>query len=287
MNPISHELIQMVQTLDRCVALPKVKSLVIPPVREPAHGKYAKFGLLLLDDGSSGFFYRLLELESWIALDKRGDIKKYQRACENAAPAALAELLVADDQLSRGLGMAAINAVSQHVLKRINYQPPSVTRTPVEPGRHIGMVGYFEPMILALRKNNVQVSVLELDESLYQQDDGLLVTGDIERLAGCDTVYCTASTLLNDSLPGILKTLSEAQFELIGPTCSCLPDPLFAHGVDKIGSAWVVDTESAVGNIQALQPWGDTVKKYEITPTDYPGFDYVLDQLSARRTGSQ
>lgn len=60
------------------------------------------------------------------------------------------------------------------------------------------------------------------------------LTSDITLIA--DILVITGTTLINDSLEGILKNAKKnANVMVVGPTASMLPDAFFSRGVSSIG----------------------------------------------------
>ena len=58
---------------------------------------------------------------------------------------------------------------------------------------------------------------------------------------------------------------------LIGPSASCFPDPLFAHGVDIIGGSRVLDAHAAITRQRAGLGLGESARRYTLSRTTYPG----------------
>ncbi len=265
-------------------AVPAVDQVVMPDGMPDAGYKYSRFGLLSLADGSSGFFYRLLTPYSTDNLDTQ----RFEHSVE-APQIPLAQLVAgyaSEHTATREIGMACINAVSQHMFARCGldlcderYSVRSYTESMPDEYRQVGMVGYFSPLVKRLQSIGTPLVVLELDRTLHQESRGLLVTDSIDALSGCDHIICTASTLLNHSLDRLLETLANrCFFELIGPTAGCLPDALFAHGVNAVGGSHVVALSGATERITAMEPWGNTVVKYVLTPENYPGLSALMSR---------
>lgn len=298
MSTLIDELIELTEQIASLSNLPPIQEIILPPLpstlphfETATHSKYSKFGLLILQDGSAGFFYRLLDTAEWKKNYSDEMTTTILSKLQGSDPTELASSLRSPDPLYRALGMAAINAVSQYVFKKADFNPAAIQNRSSTTGRmitqprtnadsRVGMVGYFSPMVAALQDESIPTTVIELDKSLYQDSESLVVTGDMSQLKHCNPIYCTASTLLNNSLEGILEALpSSTRFELVGPTCGCFADPFFKRGVDSMGSSRVIDTEQAVLNIRTLQPWGESVKKYAMSPENYPGFDALAERL--------
>lgn len=307
MNSLGQELVNLVTQAVQAHPIPAIRELILPHLEtgqsDPvaAKSKYAKFGLLVLEDGSAGFFYRLPETGEGgtVASSPTTDINELARSMAGQRPESIAKMLFEKDNLSRGLGMAAINAVSQSVFRGAGFSPDKLSSTPFSFQRasdknptnqnskvdlksahlpyHVGMIGYFGPTITQLREQDISLTVLELDETLFTESTLYTVTGDAERLLDCDHIICTASTLINQTLEPLLDLLGgERHIEVVGPTCGCFADPLFARGVQAIGGSEILNLTLATKRITAMQPWGESVGKYQITPDKYPGLESLL-----------
>jgi uncharacterized protein (DUF4213/DUF364 family) len=85
--------------------------------------------------------------------------------------------------------------------------------------------------------------------------------------------------MLNDTLDGVLAACRHARYlAIVGPTAGCLPDPLFARGVDAIGGRRVVDANGFRDAFRRGEKWGAFATKYVIARQAYPGVDWLLDR---------
>ncbi len=271
--------------LARCEAiaaampLPAVDHVYLPPPQE--HGeKSRKFGLVVLSDNSTGFFYTLL-----------GDDADRARALLPRVPddaLALARWYLDADSARRAMGLGAIGAITQALFAASGYTPPNAVN-PIadlqpEVTDHLGMVGYFPALVKMLREREVPLTVLELDEALVQRSGRFEVTTDPARLRACNKILCTASTLINDTVDDVLASAGGAGYlALIGPSADVLPDPLFERGVSVVGGSAVVDYARLERCCETGEDWTDSVRKYCLTPGEYPGTDALVARLRAGR----
>ncbi len=321
MSSITDDLLAMVELLNQSLPLPAVREVLLPDrmlsVSEQ-YSKHDKFGLVVLEDGSCGLFYRLLEVQALTAAQMQRQMQIETQNLTRASPdnssvadaetrlnqshreiatslsgksvCELAALLRAGDDFSRGIGLGVINALTQYVYKLANFSPAQIpaknpTKTPTNnkaaqnTNTNVGMVGYFSRKIESLLNQGLNVVVLELDKTLHTRQPGLLVSGEPATLDVCSTIHCTASTLINQSLDQLLDNLAaDRHFELVGPSASCFPDPLFARNIDVIGSSFIVNSENLYLQIQQGEAWQSSVEKYSLTQQTYPGFEKLLAQ---------
>jgi uncharacterized protein (DUF4213/DUF364 family) len=141
------------------------------------------------------------------------------------------------------------------------------------------MIGLFRPLVARINEAGARLTVLELRPELAGDHEGCRVTLDPADLATCDKVVSTCTVLLNDTLDGVLAACRRAHcFAIVGPTAGCVPDPLFARGVDAIGGRRVIDAQGFREAFRNGEKWGPFATKYVITRQDYPGVDALLER---------
>jgi uncharacterized protein len=257
---------------------PRIRALHLPPPEGTA-AKDAEFCALELEDGSIGFsFVRIGAIEP--LLRKLPDVGVFA----GMEAAALARGYAGKDPAGKALGFAAINALSQQLFSRANWTPPAANDSlgKIEPksGEHIGMIGLFRPLIARVDEAGARLTVLELRPELAGEHENYRVTLDPASLASCEKVVSTCTVMLNDTLDAVLAACRNARhFAIVGPTAGCIPDPLFARGVDTIGGARVVDAEGFRDAFCKGKKWGSFASKYVIARKDYPGIDWLLERI--------
>ena len=257
---------------------PHVRALHLPPT-EAAAEKDAEFCAIELEDGSIGFSY------VWLgAVDDSLRARPAARAFPGMEAVALARGYASRDPAAKAVGFAAINALSQQLFSRASWTPPAAGDSlgEIEPkaGEHIGMIGLFRPLIPRVSAARAQLTVLELNPALAGEHESYRVTLDPADLASCDKVVSTCSVMLNDTLDAVLAACRNARyFAIVGPTAGCVPDPLFARGVDAIGGRRVVDAEAFRDAFCKGEKWGACAAKYVITRQEYPGVEWLMDRI--------
>ena len=275
---IASDLIQIMNEIGARIAIPPIRRVFVAPT--PERPACEEFGLLVLEDGSTGLFYLLLG-DTWERMQAQLRLKSMFRR----HPLELIGDLESSDELARTLAMAAVNAVSQHLFQRSGYPLESAADSlgafNFGSYDHVGMVGYFPSLVTRLREQGTRLTVVELKSELVETADSFQVTLDPAALSACNKVLCTAATLLNSSLESVLgHCRNDAEVAVIGPTAGCLPDPLFCRGVDRVGAAAVVNPDILLARVAASEPWGNAVCKYMIENQGYPGYAALLDDCS-------
>lgn len=277
MPTVAARYVELAERLAARLGSPRIRALHLPPAHAATAGD-AEFCAVELADGSIGFSYALLEAAE-------PTLRAYPDAGAFAGMEAvvLARAFAGKDPAAKALGFAAVNALSQHLFSRARWLPTAAGDSlgEVEPkrGEHIGMIGLFRPLVARVSEAGARLTVLELKPELAGEHEGFLVTLDPADLASCDKVVSTCSVMLNDTLDDVLAACRHARyFAMIGPTAGCLPDPLFARGVDAIGGRRVVDPAGFVEAFRNGGKWGPFATKYVITRQGYPGVDALLER---------
>lgn len=272
---VAREFLEQIERIAARIAIPRVRALHLPA--PGLSGKEAEFCALELDDGAIGLSY------VWLG-DTLSGLRAGPPQVAGLDAFQVASWFAHDHPTRRTIGFAAINAISQFLFAQAGYVPDeaadSIGLLDPAAGEHIGMVGLFPPLIERVLSTGARLTVLELRTDLAGERSGYRVTLDPGELSGCDKIVCTSTVLLNDTLEQVLAAGRRARyFGIIGPTAGCLPDPLFARGVDILGGTRVLERNAFVAALQRGEPWGRHARKYCIRRRDYPGFDALLVRL--------
>ena len=276
-TPVGRELLGLIERCAMAVPPPPVRRVYVPEPHITAD-KDAEFGLVELADGAAGLFY------AWLGESQRGISERFLTA-DLAARDALdvARLFAEPDDMSRSIGLAAINAISQSLMGRAGFVPPaardSLGGRPLQPGDHLGLVGYFPSIVRHARARGIAVTVIERKHHLLREEDGIAIVTDPARLADCNAIICTAATLINDSIDDVVSWCRHAaHVALIGPSASFLPDPLFKRGFAAVGGTRVIDAAAAVRSQQDGAGLRGSGERYVLTRADYPGVDALVER---------
>ncbi|HPE61948.1 MAG TPA: DUF364 domain-containing protein [Thiolinea sp.] len=271
---LSHDLLAVAGHIEACLPLPAVTGLYLPPRHQDGVFR-DEFGFVFLEGGAVGPFY--------VSLDDTLSLlwQQYPHPARMQLPLSrLLDGFRGSAPCARALALGAYNALSRHVMQRAGYQPQarqSRTNTDQATGGPVGMVGYFCPLVERLVAQGTEVVVLEYLPARINPHPRVSHTPTPAGLAACTQIICTASTLINDTLDDIIRACPQAQsFNLIGPSSSGLPDAVFAHGVDRVGSSAFRDAAALTARLDRGEPWGSSSEKYEISRPDYPGLAALL-----------
>jgi uncharacterized protein (DUF4213/DUF364 family) len=286
MSSLSSDYLAIGERLAAALGCPAVSGLYLPaPVADETFRD--EFGFVFLADGSVGPFY----VSMGDILQRLWLLYPQPEACR-ADTATLLRGFASRDLASRALALGTYNALTASLYRAVAFAPPDrssdivVPRPP--PAEPVGMVGYFCPLVDRLTEQGRSVLILERSPQRVPERNGVSVTVDPRDLRICDSVLCTASTLVNDSLEALLAVVGrEVPFELIGPSGSGLPDPLFARGVRAVGGISFVDRERLLAHLHRGESWGSAGRKYQLQRSGYPGLAKLIERLTEHRTNAR
>lgn len=268
----------MVERVNRCCELPPVGRVFIPEP-DPGPDKNTEFGIIALQDGSAGLYY------AWLGASQQGMSERFPAlGVTGNNPLTLVRYFTSADEAECSLGMAAVNAITQHVFSRAGYVPDaagdSLGSMDIRSGDHIGMVGYFPSLVRRLSELGSRVTVIEKKEKFIGVEGSIAVVPDPERLRECNKIVSTASTLLNNTIDGILEYTRDAEsVAIIGPTAGFFPDPLFDRGVTAVGGTQILDADAAINRFERNEKLGTSARKYIIHRETYPGLESLLEKI--------
>ena len=233
-----------------------------------------EFGFVFLSDGTAAPFYVSLPGVLASLHERFPEPQQARLSLRNCLEGFGGPLLP-----ERALALGAWNALGQSLIRRAAFECPPRGSGGSKPlrGEQIGMVGYFCPIIDRLVEQGVEVLVVEQQPGRVPRREHVELSEDLESLADCRLVYCTASTLINDSLEQVLECCSGAEaVDLIGPSGSGLPDILFEHGIHAVGGVSFGDAGALRAALARRESWGPVGNKYELSAANYPGVEALL-----------
>jgi uncharacterized protein len=258
---------------------PKVRRLHIPQ-RPGEHGEHdAEFCAIELDEGAFGLSYILLGDTLDRLLARHGSDR--HGAFAGADPMALAQRLGDGDEVERAVALAAVNALTDSVWRRIGYTPPpagnSLGDVMLGPQDHLGMIGFFPPLVRRVDEAGGRLTVVEMNaEMVARQQErfpNVRITLDRNALTDCTTVVGTSTMLLNDSLDDMLAAApNTGLFAVVGPSAGLWPDALFRRGITLLGGTQVVDGKAFTEAMASGESWSGASRKFAIAREGWPGW---------------
>jgi uncharacterized protein (DUF4213/DUF364 family) len=284
-SPLATDLLLQMETLATRFTPPRVTRLHIPADApgDASGPKDAKFCAIELDDGAFGLSYILLG----DTLDALTGAHAGTAASPlaGADPLRLARRFAHGGMVERAVALAAINALTDSVWRQVGYAPPAARNSlgDVQLGAtdHLGMIGFFPPLVRQVQALGGRLSVLELDEAMVRRQrerfPGVHITLERAALLPCNKVVGTSTMLLNDTLDAMLAAAPQAQaFAVIGPSAGLWPDALFARGVTLLGGTRVRDGAAFADAMARGESWSAASRKFAIDRASWPGWERLL-----------
>ena len=274
---ISSEYIKIIEEASNVINIPLIKDIIVPPY--DSESKKANFSAIVLEDSTIGLIFINLNpaVKQKFKSEDFSELKK-----KNVVQ--LARSFNSKDLFEKSLGLGCINAISQFIFKRadfnLNFTSDSLGLLNIKHNDIVGMVGFFPPLVKLIEKIGSKLIIIEKKEDLVQETNSWTVTLEPNKLKKCNKVLITGTTVLNETIDDILQYCTNAtQASIIGPTASFLPDPIFDRGINILGGAFVVDSDSLIRSIQQNIKWGRSVEKYVIYKDNYPGYEDLFSRV--------
>lgn len=167
--------------------------------------------------------------------------------------------------LKKIVGIATLNAVSQHIFKVLNpytkIKGNILNYLKIDKNSRITFIGQINPLIQEVSKITKSITIIEDKLQPLPSFNDFLIKDNINELSVneilTDILFCTGTSLINNTLENILNLFKKKARTsiLIGPTASMIPDILFDYGVDIVCGMRIVDSYSA---LKILQEGGGT-----------------------------
>ena len=148
--------------------------------------------------------------------------------------------------MKRSIGIAVINALSNTIWAEqepdgyiIRHDADPLDNYAYPEGGKAVVVGALVPYLKMLKQGNRDFSILEKDARTLKPDEMEHFVPEeqaAEKVAEADLLIITGTTLINDTLEGLLDTAKpSADIIVVGPTASMLPEAFFFRGVKSVG----------------------------------------------------
>lgn len=269
--PIYSRFRDLVSHLARKNEVGVIKDIFFPKFYLGGQPNDSEFFCIQLEDGSCGISFVLLPDHA---------IQRYAMAASSDYQGTPLLDLVngfgSVDPVTNMIGLAAVNAVCQSVMRQTGYPldtaTDSVGELRINGMDHVGMVGLFRPIIKEILETGAQLTILEQNQSLILKYPEYNITTNVEELRQCGKILCTSTVVYNNTLDSILDNCSQnARISIIGPTAGYFPDPLFDQGVDFVGGTFIEDGDLFMKNLRDKTKWGISAKKISFSRHDYKG----------------
>jgi len=148
-------------------------------------------------------------------------------------------LSIFNKPLSRSIGLATANAIAAGLPRPESTNNDVLDIVNIRPDDHVVMVGFFGPLMPALKKIGCRLDILELNSDrpgTISPEEGL------EPLAASSVAFITGTSIITGTLDGLLAGLRKPRAVIIlGPSSIMLPQVFAGTPVTHIAGAWVRD----------------------------------------------
>ncbi len=186
----------------------------------------------------------------------------------NLTNKALFELMdwsIEPPNIKKIVGLATINAISQHIFKiKSSYTKLNgdlLSELNIDIDTKIMVIGLMKPLIHKLSKMTKAITLVEDSIPLTAEFNEFKFSNKIEQLRNndfsTDILFCTGTTLINNTIEKILELFRNKarKIVLIGPSASLVPDVLFENGVNIVGGMEILNSKAT---LRILQEGGGT-----------------------------
>ncbi len=157
-----------------------------------------------------------------------------------------------NSKIMESVKMAALNAVSADIISKSKHvvveDKDPIDLLDLSGQKTICIVGAFQSYIKKIAQTPHKLYVLELNEEALGEDQKqyFVPAADASSILPLsDIVIITGVTLLNKTLDDLLCHIpADKQVVVVGPTAGLIPDVLFKHNVNIIGSTKITHPES-------------------------------------------
>jgi uncharacterized protein (DUF4213/DUF364 family) len=160
------------------------------------------------------------------------------------------EGMFSGNPLKKAIGIAAMNALSMGCWRvkppehyTIRSRTDAMDVAEIRESDYAVVVGALVPALRELKRRGKPFGILELDKTTLKPDELPFHIGPQqadEAVSRADLMIITGTTLINDTLEGLLKQRKPgARVVVMGPTASGLPEAFFQRGVSAIGGVMV------------------------------------------------
>ncbi|MFX0027539.1 MAG: Rossmann-like domain-containing protein [Candidatus Hermodarchaeota archaeon] len=173
--------------------------------------------------------------------------------------------------LEKTIGIATLNAASQHVLAIKNpyleLKKGLIDYLKINENTRINFIGFIGPMIKKVNAITKNITIVDDNPVAKTLSNEFNIKSNIDQLneqeLNVDILFCSGTSILNGTLEDIISIFKKnaSYIVVIGPTISFIPDILFDYGVDIVGGMQILNSEAT---LKILQEGGGTrlFKKY-------------------------
>jgi uncharacterized protein len=147
--------------------------------------------------------------------------------------------------LARTIGLATANAILATMPRCATIQEEVIASLKITSDDHVAMVGYFGPIIGALKKTGCRLDIVELDPQFAE--DTITPQQGKEALAACTVAIITGTTLINGTFDEIAAALGNPRAAvLLGPSSPLCSEVFLGTKITHVAGSRVVNADAVL-----------------------------------------
>lgn len=156
----------------------------------------------------------------------------------------LSQYLLSENYLEAGIGLAALNSLSEIPEKNITEINAFKVVGQIGAGKHVAVFGHF-PYLEEIKASAARLSVFEI----FPTGEELSLERVPEVLPGADVVALTSNAIINHTIESILPHIQKSAFAmLVGPSTPLNP-LLFEAGFSLLAGVRIIDEQALFQSI--------------------------------------
>ncbi len=145
-----------------------------------------------------------------------------------------------DNDLARAAGLTVFNALNA-TNNRNFVSGEAVSLLKIQPEDHVVMVGYFAPVVPAIKATGCRFEVVELNPD---KPDVISPEQGFRALEECDVAIITSTSIINGTCDGLLQSLKRNRAALmLGPSTPMCPEAFAGTRITQLSGSYVADAE--------------------------------------------
>ncbi len=159
----------------------------------------------------------------------------------NGLPAAeVVSWLASDNNLERTAALATVNALNSKI-ERDFLEDEAVSLLELTSNDHVVMVGYFAPLVPAIKASGCRFEVVELDAD---KPDVISPQQGFKALGECDVAIITATSIVNNTVDGLIDSLKRNRAAvMLGPSTPMCPEAFVGTRITQLSGSIVKNVE--------------------------------------------
>ncbi len=148
--------------------------------------------------------------------------------------------LTHDHDLERAAGLAVFNALNAENTRNF-IVGEAVSLLNIKSDDYVVMVGYFGPVVPAIKATGCRFEVVELNP---EKPDVITPEQGFAALSACDVAIITSTSIINGTCDGLIQALkSNRAAVMLGPSTPMCPEAFAGTRITQLSGSYVADKE--------------------------------------------